>query len=255
MSVSLYDFLSSKQAQNRFLKSDEMAFFLSNRVVLTSLETMGRFLKASDPFDIVRANIIIRGLLNKKTIEKLYAEKSKKKNVGGSLPLDEFMNMGMSDLPYMTYEGEKIFIPSFPLSINRIYSHDFAKFSKEPYKGLLSTYEPLLIDTFDYYGNKIYDSYFTKLVKVKEEGKVSAFFDYDADTLYFINDQGRLDAKLALFDKYLEKSVKTHMVKRLQSVADSYFYDDKNGLISALFENGFISMQLVSDFRKKEEKR
>ncbi len=254
MSASLYDFLSSKQAQNRFLKSDEMAFFLSNRVVLTSLETMGRFLKTSDPFDIVRANIIIRGLLNKKTIEKLYAEKSKKKNVGGSLSLDDFMDMGMSDLPYMAYEGEKIFIPSFPLSINRIYSHDFVKLSKEPYKGLLSTYEPLLIDTFDYYGNKIYDSYFTKLVKIKEEGKVSAFFDYDADTLYFINDQGRLDAKLALFDKYLEKSVKTHMIKRLQNVADAFFYGDKNSLISALFENGFISMQLVSDFRKKEEK-
>ena len=255
MSISFYDFLSSKQAQNRFFKSDEMAFFLSNRVILTSLETMGRFLKASDPFDITRANIIIRGLLNKKIIEKLYAEKSKKKNVDDSLSLKEFMDMGMSDLPYFTYEEEKIFIPSFPLSINRIYSHDFMKLSKEPYKELLRVYEPLLIDTFAYYGNKIYDSYFTKLVKVKEEGKVCAFYDYDADTLYFINDQGRLDAKLALFDKYLEKAVKTHMIKRLQNVADAYFYSDKNGLINALFENGFISMRFVSDFRKKEEKR
>ncbi len=254
MSVSFYEFLGSKQKETTFLQSDEMRFFIENRVLLTGIEGYSRYLKASDPFLIVRANILIRGLLNKKTIEKLYYEKSRKKNKDDYLPLEEFMSLGMSELPYMVYEDERIYIPSFPVSINKIYGHDFSKLGKQPYKQLLSTYEPLLIDTFDYYGYKIYDSYFTKLVKIKEENGVAAFFDYDADTLYFINDQGRVDAKLALFDKYLEKVVKTHLSKRLEKVVDAYFYEDKEALISSLLDNGFISLRFLSEYRKKESR-
>ncbi len=255
MSVSLYSYLSANQRPNSFFKSDEMHFFLSNRVLLTGIEGYERYLKAFDPFLIVRANIIIRGLLNKKSIEKLYNEKSKRKNKDDYLPLDEFMSMGMSDLPYLAYEGERIYIPSFPVSINKIYSEDFTKLGKQPYKQLLSTYEPLLIDAFDYYGYSVYDSYFTKFVKIGESGGVAAFCDYDADALYFINDQGRLDGTIALFDKYLEKVSKTHMSKRLEKVVDAYFHGDKEQLIASLLDNDFISLRLISEYRKKESGR
>ncbi len=255
MSVSFYDFLAAKQAQNRFVKSDEMTFFLSNRVVLAPFESMNKFLKASDPFQIVRANILIRGLLNKKMIEKLYHEKNRKKKNDSSLSLEEFMALGMSDLPYLHYQNEKIYIPSFSSTLNRIYSRDFTKLGKEPYENLFSTFEPLLIDAFDYYGNALYDSYFTKLVKISEQGNVITCFDYDADALYFINDQGRLDAKLALFDKYLEKVNKTHMITRLLNVSDAYFNRDKEGLITALLENGFVSLRFISEYCKKEGSR
>lgn len=254
MSVHFYDFLALKQRETHFFKSDEMSFFLANRVVLAPFENMNRFLKASDPFQIVRANILIRGLLNKKTIEKLYHEKTKKRGGYTSLTLEKFMEMGMSDLPYFYYQGDKIYLPFFSLAINRIYSRDFAKLSKEPYVNLFSTFEPLLIDPFDYYGNAIYDSYFTKLVKIAEREKTIVCFDYDADALYFIDDQGRLDAKLALFDKYLEKVNKTHMIKRLQNVSNVYFVGDREELITALLENGFISLRFISEFQKKENK-
>lgn len=254
MKVSFYDFLSTHQASNRFLKSDEMAFFLGNRVLLTPLETMIPFLKASDSFSITRANILIRGLLNKKTIERLFSDQKKKKEKGNYVPFNDYMEMGTSDLPYLTYKEEKIFIPFFPLSLNHLYSADYEKLDHAPYKSLLSNFESLCIDAFDYYGSALFDSYFTKLVKIKEVGKVSAFFDYDAETFYFINDEGRLDAKLALFDKYLEKPVRSHIAKRLVSVADAYFYEDKNALIDVLFKNGFISLRLICEYRKKEGK-
>lgn len=255
MGESLYRFLAKKQKKTAFDKGEEMSFFLDNRVILASIESYLPFLKAADPFSITRANIIIRGLLNKKIIEKLYNEKSKRRNGGDYLPLNDYMEMGMSDLPYLNYEGEKIFIPSFPLSINRIYSNDFAKLGKQPYAALLSKYEPLLIDPFDYFGYNIYDSYFTKLVKIAERGKIASFYDFDANRLYFVNDEGRLDVELCLFDKYLEKTVRTHLTKRLTLVSNAYFDGDKSALIASLLDNGFVSMRLLAEYAKKDSRK
>ena len=64
------------------------------------------------------------------------------------------------------------------------------------------------------------------------------------NTLYFINDQGRLDAKVVLFDKYIKKPKFTHMLERVAPVVEAYFNNDRNGLINALLDNNLISPQM-----------
>ena len=254
MKCSFYDFLASKQKTNAFFNSDQMDFYLTNRYLLTPYENLRIFLDSNEPFQIIRANILLRSLLNKKAIEKLYFNK-KKKNEDATLSVNEYMEMGMSELPYLIYNQEKIYIPLFTNLLNKIYTQDFSKLNKKPYNNLLNNFEPFIIDCFDYYGEALYDSYFTKLVKIMSFCGNSAFFDYDADTLYFINKGGRIDAKIALFDKYLEKINKSHMVNRLNNVAKSYYYGDKEELINSLVDNQFISAELINKYKKKVTKK
>jgi len=250
--MSLYDELYKNQRPTAFAKSDAMAYFLANKGVLAMHQPFERFLKGEDPFMVVRANIIIRSLINKRTIEKLYQEKVSSPKEG-SLRTSDFMKQGLSDLPYLFWGGEKIYVPIFPSSLNLLYSERFDKLLIPPYKTLLAEFDALMIDPFDYYGSSIYDSYFTKLVAIKREGKLLAAYDFDAEALYIIDDEGRLDARLSLFDKYLPHPEKTHMVKRLLSLSDAYFHGDKEDLLSCLLSNGFMSLRLSSLLSKEDE--
>jgi hypothetical protein len=263
--AGLYDLLAKEQKASRFKDSDEMAFFLTNRGILSGYEICAKFVSASDPFDIVRANILIRALLNKRTIERLYLAKTRPQSKNAQrqieavgldleLPIEEFMASGMSELPYLLYQGRKIYVPVFPASLNVIYDERFEKLLVDPYKRMLAEFEPLMVDAFDYYGTALYDSYFTKLVAIKRKAGVLAAYDFDAECLYFINDQGRLDAKLALFDKRLRHEGRTHLVKRLERLAAAYFDGDKEDLLDSLETEGFISSDLIEEIRSDDKK-
>src|SRR5574344_1333195 len=130
--MNLYEILYKNQKASHFKESDEMAFFLANKGLLSGYEGEGleKLSLGNDPFDIVRANIVIRALLNKKTIERLYKEKvkpAKKEAIDSSLSIDEYMTMGLAELPFLTFKGQKIYVPVFPRSINLIYGGRFEK--------------------------------------------------------------------------------------------------------------------------------
>jgi hypothetical protein len=148
-------------------------------------------------------------------------------------------------MPYLLFHDHKIYVPFFPISINDLYSTHFEKLLKAPYKRLIGSYQSSAIDIFDYYGYEIYDSYFTKLVPIRKTPKCLAAYDYDAEALYFINDQGRLDEKICFFDKTIKIPVKTHLVKRIEAVADAYLADDKDALCRALVGGNLISSGLM----------
>ena len=69
-----------------------------------------------------------------------------------------------------------------------------------------------------------------------------------------INDQGRLDSKICLFDREIKTPVKTHMVKRIEAVADAYLANDKNALIQALVQGNLISSSLMHEILGKQIK-
>ncbi|MBO4703633.1 MAG: hypothetical protein J5617_02245, partial [Bacilli bacterium] len=101
------------------------------------------------------------------------------------------------------------------------------------------------VDPFDTYGSELYNSHFSRLVKVKQEDKETAFFHYDTNTIYFVNEQGRLDGTVVLFDRYLRRPSYSHMLERIRPVVDAYFNFDREGFINALYDNGFISSHLL----------
>lgn len=251
--MNIYDFLASRQKKTPFANSVEMAFFKKHAALLSNHEAFEPWMNPKTPFDIVRSNVIIRSLLNKEEIEDLYFtyEKKKEKGEDEALPLGEYMLSGMSDLPYLLHGGKKIYVPVFPSSLNLLYAERYEKLSVTPYRRLIRDYEAALVDPFDYYGTALFDSYFTRFVPIARAAGILFAYDYDAETCYAINREGRLDAAIALFDRDLPSPSKAHMAERLLKLSSAYFGDDPEAFYRTLVNEKLISSKCLHDYREK----
>lgn len=243
--MTIYEILETKRkARKSFSSSDEFKFFMERR------HRLGTFKRFSDlydseenEFDIIRANILLRGLENKELFEKEIANI----NEHGTFEHAKFVNTLRErtiDQPYFEEDGIKIYIPFFSRALNEIYTLEPEKLLSLPYSELQSNYDNACVDPFDTYGFELYNSFYTSFVKVSQSKHVAAFFHYDTNTIYFINDQGRMDAKLVLFDKYIKKPKYAHMMERIGPVVEAYFHNDRQEVIDALFNNELISHQM-----------
>ena len=247
--MDLFLTLEKKQKETRFERSDEMAFFLNNSGALADYPIFSFYRKADAPFQILRANIILRSLQAKQKIDDgVRAAKVKSVGLGEEEKLrifKETMEPILRKLPYHVHEGEKIYIPFFSKSINRLYAKDWLKLVSSPYKRLLRNFDSILIDPFDYYGDDLFESLFTKLVRVRKAEEGSAFYDYDSFSIYFVNKQGRLDCKCCLFDRYLKEQNRNHMMERIRPVVDAYYEGNAEEFKSFLVEYKLISSRLI----------
>lgn len=251
--MKLFETLARAQRETPFYHSDEYLFFVRNAYRLNESESFAYLSSPQNPFDVVRANIVIRSLINKEAIERFYRSISKLKESGKDedAKLDEYMKNAMNGLPYLDYGEKKIYVPVFPISLAEIYGQNFEKLSAKPYKRLLNGYQAMLIDCFDYYGYALFSSFFTRLITIKKTQSLLVSYDYDAESLYFINDQGRLESRIAFFDKDLPSPNKNHMVKRIERVATAYLTHDREGLLLALKEEKLISEKLILSLSEK----
>ena len=254
---TLYQLLDQKKKRRTsFEKSEEYSYFLKYRYLLDKLPRFA-FLYNSDhnDFDIMRANIILLSYQNKASLEKEIASLEsyqKKTNEVDTVKFTKTIQEKTLDLPYLQDGKNRVFIAFFTKALNNIYFSDPIKLLFEPYNRIRTSFNESMVDPFDIYGYRLYNSSFTRLVLVKENEnhKEAAFFHYDTDTIYFVNNQGRLDAKLVLFDKYIRHPQKTHMLERIGEVVDAYFAFDRGRMIEALHNNKFISGKLMSILRK-----
>lgn len=253
---NLFAYIASKAKRRKeFFKSEEYRFFIDNRHLFTKIPRFLNFYDIeNDSFEIMRANIILYSYLNKVKMEEevrnlsSYIDTNKKNHANFVKAFHEII----SELPYYQEDKEKVYIPFFTRSLNQIYLKDPEKLLTYPYNGLNENFKDTVIDPFDAYGNELYNSHFSRLVKVRGEDKEIAFFHYDTNTIYFVNDQGRLDASIVLFDRYIRHPNYSHMLTRIKPVVDAYFDFDREALITALHQNGFISNHLLHLIRFRD---
>lgn len=246
---SLFNYLAKKAKKRKaFEQSEEFHFFIENRHFLMRLPPFVHFFDfENDYFQVMRANIILYGYLNKGKMEDeinnlgKYLNSNKNDNSNFVKSFHEII----SELPYFQEGNDKIYIPFFSRALNQSYLNEPEKFLVDPYKGLKDNFKDTLVDPFDTYGSEIYNSHFSRLVKIADVDKETAFFHYDTNTIYFVNEQGRLDASIVLFDKYIRHPNYSHMLERIRPVVDSYFSFDRDGLVNNLYNNGFISTHLL----------
>lgn len=248
--IKLLDILNKKKKKRiSFEDTQEFKFFIKNRKVLTKTPKF-YFLSNndSDEFSIMRANIIIRSYLNKVQIEKEISKINQNLNKKDKQYEKQFflaLKECIVDLPYLEIEkNNKIYIPFFSKPLNYIYIFEPYKMVEYPYSQLSTYFDESLIDPFDTYGAGIYNSLFSRLIKVSTNGKEVAYFHYDLNTIYIVNSQGRLDAKIVLFDKYLKKIHATHMIERIKPVIEAYFKSDRDLLIEELYKGEFMSEKM-----------
>ena len=67
----LFDYIASRAKKRKgFEKSEEFRFFLENRHLLTKLPRFVHFYDLdNDPFEVIRANIILQAYINKTKME------------------------------------------------------------------------------------------------------------------------------------------------------------------------------------------
>lgn len=249
--MKLYKLLENKKKKIKGLwKSKEYSLFSDKKDLLLKFPNIDKaMLDTSDDFKIIQANVLIQSLINKNKIEKRV-----KKYL--NLSEEEKANFDIyQGLPYLTSkEDEIIYIPCFTKALNLIYSKEALKLSEAPYDQLQKDFSASLIDPFDEYGFHIYDSLFSRLLKVAEKDEIAFFYHVDFSNIYIINDQGRLDAKICLFDKYMHHINKNGMVERIKPIIDAYNADDKKSLIDALLTQDLISGRMHHLIYKKERK-
>ena len=250
--MDFFTLAKKKQRKTPFNRSSEMRFFLDNNIVLREVSLFSRYAKGGSTFDVIRANIILRALINKETIEKTYF----KITGGGVLKKDltiaeraritDAVAKSIASLPYYNDNGSKIFVPIFSRSLNEIYATNFSRLEERPYKDLIKQFEEVSCDPFDTYGDELYNSLFTRLIQLKKTEVGSAYYDYDAWSIYFVNKDGRLEVCLPLFDRYLKNPAPNHMVRKLLPVVDAYYDDDSNKFFNELVVNKLISSTLLA---------
>ncbi|MDD5884782.1 MAG: hypothetical protein PUC66_01930 [Erysipelotrichaceae bacterium] len=251
--MTLYEILQNEQRPTLFSRSQEQLYYNENSYRLNELESFHYLMNPTDSFGVVCGNVILRALENKATIERLLKAYEKNKD-DISLPFADYMQNGMANLPYLDWHEEKNYVPVFPSSIAALYAKDFQKLREAPYSAIVKDYEDMMIDPFDYYGYSVFVSYFTSLVLVRQNENCAALYDFDASCLYFVNDEGRLDAKLCLFDRDISHPVLTHLMPRLSKVAERYFANDREGMLKALQEGNLISAHLIEKIHHRDQK-
>ena len=252
--MKLLEYLEKhKKKRKDFKKSEDYLFYSKNKgLVPKSFSNLtGRFI---DDFSIFRANIIIHGVINKALMEAEVKNLVKYTESHQILTHDDFVNTLKSRLenePYLDEKEGRIYIPFFPKSINLLYLNEPERLNEYPYTDLFKSYSSLLIDPFDTYGNELYNTKFTNLVKVESKNNVQAYFHYDTLTIYLINDQGRLDSKIVLFDRYLKKINSDNILERIKPVVDSYYDNNVQNFIKNMEINGFISSRMLFKLNHK----
>ena len=257
---SIYQILDDYQKPRLSIhRSREYNRFLNNRYYLDRIPYYSYLYESeTNFFNIMRANIILDSYINKSIMDSYIVKinaaikKNKEQEV---LEIKEEMSKKLEELPYFDDDGKRIYIAFFNRAINDFYINHPERFGEYPYSTLLNSFNSSIVDAFDTYGYKIFNSRFTRLVKImeSENKKECAFIRYDNYTIYFINDQGRLENQLILFDKFLDRPSYNHLPERAYKVIDSYFKFNRTDTINALIENGFMSKKLFAIIRKEQE--
>ena len=88
------------------------------------------------------------------------------------------------------------------------------------------------------------------MIKIDEDKTSAAFYHKEFETIYIINNQGRLDISIRLFDKYLTTKNKDLLFERLQEVVSCFYKGDRETFIKSLFLNKFISLKRYKQLKK-----
>lgn len=252
------EILNKYQHKIDFNKSEEYKLVATYKNKISNIPLFKRFNYKDKDFELIVMATLANAIKNKEFIEeraKFYIDESKKdkKNVDINYVKENIKkDIQLNSLPYFIIDKKEYYVPIFPYAIDNIYSYEQDKLNNHPYSGFNKEYSKNVIDLFEQYNFSLFDSTFTHLIKIKKKDNVMAFYHHYFHALYFINEQGRLDYKVALFDKYLEDINIKHVVIRLLHAVDAYFNNNRDLMFLELYNNHLISHDIFIKIRKKK---
>lgn len=244
---SLFNILEKERNTRNYKYTDEVVFFNKFKGMLKINPYFAKYLDCENDFDIIKANIIIKAIINKEELDKIINDTYLKYDQSSIDEIKELIKEQVSDLPYIDYDNFKVYIPFFNKATNIVYSVENEKMKEYPYIELTKKYEPFLVEAFETYTIDVFNSLFTQLVKVDESKTTMAFYHYDFNAIFIINRQGTLDNIIYLFDKYLINPHKYNIIERIKPLIRAYYNNDLGEFVNLLYKNGFVSYYV---FRK-----
>ena len=123
-----------------------------------SKELYDKYLDCENDFDIIKANIIIKAIINKEELDKIIEDTYLKYDKSSINEIKDLIKEQVSDLPYIDYENFKVYIPFFNKATNFVYSVENEKKKEFPYIDLTKKYEPFLVEPFETYSVDLFNS-------------------------------------------------------------------------------------------------
>ena len=243
----IFNILKKERSKKGIDSCSEMVFFHQFRGMLRSNPIFMKYADIDNDFDIIKANIIIKSIINKDELDSVINDMY---IANANLSVDSIkddINERISDLPYISYDNYKIYVPFFNKATNIVYSTESEKMFQYPYVELFKKFEPFTIDPFETYNIDLYSSLFTQLVKVSESETAVAFYHYDFNAIFIINKQGTLDNIIYLFDKHMKNPHKYNIIEKVRPLVNAYFNNDLSLFIYLLYKNDLVSYYV---FRK-----
>lgn len=244
---NIYNILKKNRSKKGLSNCSEMVFFKNFRGILKMNPIFSKYLEIDNDFDILKANIIIKAIINKEELDNAINDMY---IANANLSLDSIkddIREKISDLPYISYDNFKIYIPFFNKATNIVYSNDSEKMFQYPYIELFKKFESFIVDPFETYNIELFSSLFTQLVKISESPTAVAFYHYEFNAIFIINKQGSLDNIIYLFDKYMKNPHKYDIIEKVRPLVQAYFDNDLSLFIYTLYKNDLVSYYV---FRK-----
>lgn len=250
--------LRHQSKEFNFYKSNQYATYRDNRKLLKQFSVFPNVKSSSKIFEIICKNAIIGAVLNKKQLDFICKDLFSSIFLTNKLTFEEFLkyyHARIVDLKSFKSNDKDIYIPIYSHVLNDIYYNNPLELLKTPYNEVVDNLSGNYIDMFETYTYKLFDSTFTKMIKIKEYDKFAAFYDFDCCTIFFINNQGRLDYYIPIFDKWMKKYNTSGLLNRLISVCDCYYENKKECLIITLEKERLISKKMMEFLANKTLKK
>ena len=126
--MKLFTLLNKRAKFRRLAKSPEFAFFLKHRALLLSIDVYRPLFNLEDAFALTRANIILRGLLNKRIIDR-YLDDIGQQSIQSHGRIkhhwirDQFL--AWKALPhFFKYDDKTFYLPFFNQTLNYMYAYE-----------------------------------------------------------------------------------------------------------------------------------
>jgi hypothetical protein len=237
-------------ALRRFLRSPDGQFFLAERRRLLDAPLFAELFNANHVFSIIKAVIILRGLIQKEQVEHYLKTQGKiSLETHGRIKHHLIRDRFLQDIQFKFSwkdNNQMIILPFFNRAMNLIYTQEPDKLFDYPYSRLETDFSTSIIDAFEHYHFALFSSNFTNLIPLEVGDRSSrAFYQPDARMVLIINQQGRLDVGMFLFDRKIKKTNLTEIPIRLKRVLPAYFANDRIGLLAGLNQEGFLSKAYV----------
>ena len=259
--MSIFTVLKRKK-KTSIMRSEEYAFYSENTQLISKFTSHYRITQLDTTgFKLIQCNILIRAIKNKEIIEK-NLEKYSLESL--ALPMEKrdryirdkvWADLEEANAPYFEVDKGRVYIPFFSRGLNLIYNDQPTRLLDYPYSELKDKPFTACIDLFDMYNYSLFASNFTSLIKIKEDKTSAAFYHKEFETIYIINDQGRLDVCIPLFDRYLKNYSEEHLIHRIEKVVAAYYSNDCSDFIMSLYEEKLISHKTFISLARSASKR